>query len=443
MGPLFPDRLCLSLPLLLVGCGSVAELSDEDRLDPQACASCHPDHVRQWSGSMHAYAAVDPVFLALNREGQRVSHGGLGAFCIQCHAPIAVGLGETEDGLNLDEIDPTHLGVTCAACHTAVAVTHPFNNGLERVLDSPFRGAIEDPLPTGAHGVESSDLHDRRSPASSRLCASCHDVITPAGVHLERTYAEWSETVYADAQGASARTCGDCHMVARDAPAADVDGAPTRQVHDHSFPGVDLALTDFPEREAQRASIRALLSGAVRMRLCVEDRGDGVDVALTVENRGAGHGVPSGASIDRRVWARVEASSGGVVTWKTGVRGPDEAVRGGKDDDLWEFGDRATNAFGEEVHMFWEARWVEPGNLPGAVTHDPDDPAFELHHQTRRWSLPYPLPDRVEAQVHLRPLDHDLVATVAATGFLDPSTENPVVTWDLSPAPVVWTGDLG
>src|SRR6185295_1082953 len=75
---------------------SIAELQD-----PQTCNECHPRHVTQWSGSMHAYASEDPVFVAMNRRGQRETNGELGTFCVQCHAPMAVKLGLT-DGTNFD-----------------------------------------------------------------------------------------------------------------------------------------------------------------------------------------------------------------------------------------------------------------------------------------------------------------------------------------------------
>ena len=39
---------------------------------------------------MHAYAAEDPVFLAMNARGQRETKGALGDFCVKCHAPMAV-----------------------------------------------------------------------------------------------------------------------------------------------------------------------------------------------------------------------------------------------------------------------------------------------------------------------------------------------------------------
>ena len=71
---------------------------------------------------MHAYAAEDPVFLAMNARGQRETNGALGDFCVKCHAPLAVELGLTTDGLNLGEIPPHLAGVTCFFCHTVESV---------------------------------------------------------------------------------------------------------------------------------------------------------------------------------------------------------------------------------------------------------------------------------------------------------------------------------
>ncbi|MFS8068718.1 MAG: multiheme c-type cytochrome, partial [Byssovorax sp.] len=61
-----------------------AKLTTEELMDPQACVRCHEEHVRAWSGSMHAYAAEDPVFVAMNARGQRETNGALGDFCVKC-----------------------------------------------------------------------------------------------------------------------------------------------------------------------------------------------------------------------------------------------------------------------------------------------------------------------------------------------------------------------
>src|ERR1041385_4953023 len=104
---------------LLGGCAAHAaepkpeHLTRDALLSPETCQSCHSAHYQEWAGSMHAYASRDPVFLAMNRRGQEETNGGLGSFCVGCHAPLALREGATSDGLNLDEV-PQHLqGVTC------------------------------------------------------------------------------------------------------------------------------------------------------------------------------------------------------------------------------------------------------------------------------------------------------------------------------------------
>src|SRR5437773_4825089 len=119
-------------------------------LDPQTCKACHADHFREWSGSMHAYASEDPVFLAMNQRGQRETNGALGAFCVNCHAPMAVREGATKDGLNLASLSPSLKGVTCFFCHTVDAVQGTHDAQLHLSDEPIMRGAFADPVPNTA-----------------------------------------------------------------------------------------------------------------------------------------------------------------------------------------------------------------------------------------------------------------------------------------------------
>src|SRR6185437_13449876 len=118
--------------------------------DPATCMTCHPQHSAQWAASMHAYASEDPVFLALNRRGQREAH--LGTFCVKCHAPMAVALGLT-DGTNFDpaKLPAAARGVTCYFCHDVAKVEGDHNNGLQLALDDVMRGGVLDPASNDAH----------------------------------------------------------------------------------------------------------------------------------------------------------------------------------------------------------------------------------------------------------------------------------------------------
>src|SRR6266852_6748166 len=84
--------------------GGGAMLTHAELTDPETCKTCHPDHFAEWSRSMHAYSSEDPVFIAMNKRGQRETNGQLGDFCVKCHAPMAVQTNLTKDGLNLDTV---------------------------------------------------------------------------------------------------------------------------------------------------------------------------------------------------------------------------------------------------------------------------------------------------------------------------------------------------
>lgn len=92
------------------------------------------------------------------------------------------------------------------------------NGGLRWTRDRTMRGGLDDPEETSAHESFYSSLVDGAALDSSAACGACHDVVSPAGVVVERTYGEWSESVFSrDGVGLS---CAGCHMAGRDAPNA-------------------------------------------------------------------------------------------------------------------------------------------------------------------------------------------------------------------------------
>lgn len=425
-----------------------APLSRAERLDPASCSGCHPDHHREWSGSMHAYAAEDPVFLAMNAYGQRVTDGELGDFCVQCHAPVALAEGATTDGTNLPELDPALRGVTCTACHQVDAVLDDHNNQLRWTPDTVFRAALGRPLETPAHDHAASPLHDRDQLDSSQLCGSCHDVITPAGVHLERTLLEWEDSQYSRADPGLQQTCGSCHMPGRDGTAASVDGAPARRVHSHAMPGVDIALTPFPERETQRELVQQSLDSTVWLQLEVFDYGVGTGATVALDNIAAGHGFPSGAAHDRRAWVELVAKDeAGTVLWSSGSVAPDQALRAAvaEDPQLWWLGDWTRDAEGDDAHLFWEVATVEAAALPAPSRYPPDDPRYVEPHQVRTYDLGPVFPATVEAVIHIRPVGREVLDLLVDSGDLDPAVRDAMPTFTLAGSRATWTaeGDTG
>lgn len=433
-----------AVALTLIACGAgespQGPLTAAQRLDPQACAECHPTHHKEWSGSMHAYAAEDPVFRAMNARGQRETNGALGDFCVKCHAPLAVEMGLTRDGLNLDDV-PVHLhGVTCIFCHSATRADGDANNPIVRTDDGVMRGGLTDPTPNPAHGSVRSALHDGASLSSSSLCGSCHDIVTPAGLHLERTFAEWKSTIYSRPGSAFATSCVACHMPGRDGVAAEFEGVPLRRVHDHANAAVDVALTDFPEKAAQLERVRLALNSTLLVELCVVEESGGVDLEVYVENVGAGHSFPSGAAQDRRLWLELVALVGGETVFETG-RIPDDAAlpEPGDDPDLWVFRDVLYDADDQPTHAFWRAARLESTLLPapnGALAGEPD---YVNVHVPRRYRVLGPTPDRVEMVMKLRPMGLEVLAELVKSGDLDAAYLKAMPTFTLDSTALVWT----
>jgi hypothetical protein len=439
-------RVALIGALLLLGCGSETTtdppLTAEALRDPAACQKCHPDHYRQWSGSMHAYAAEDPVFLAMNRRGQRETNGQLGSFCIKCHAPMAVKLGATTDGLNLDQVPDSLKGVTCAYCHSVDEVQGTHDNPLHLAADLVMRGPIRDPVKNSAHTGAYSALHDRDDLKSASLCGSCHDIVTPAGVHLERSYEEWQATLFDQDDPQHRNTCGACHMPGRNGPAADAPGVKVRRVHDHTMDGVDVALTDFPEADEQRARVQADLDSLLYVELCVEPAPTGADVDLYLENVAAGHSAPSGATQDRRMWVEMIASAGDQTLFQTGVvedgHSPAE-LTADEDPKLWLLRDRLYGPSGDEVHMFWDAARTEGDALPAPSAAAPGEPGYVNVHVPRHYRIAGAGLDRITVRVRMQPIGLDVIDDLIDSGDLDPKYRDLIPTFDLAGSVLEWT----
>ncbi len=417
----------------------VVTLSGQALLDPVACASCHTEQFREWSGSMHAYAAEDPVFLAMNARMLRETGGASADFCVGCHAPMAVRLGLTKDGSNLAALPAYARGVTCYFCHSADQIEGTHNGPIRLAKDGILRGGVHEPARAlMPHRGEHSPLLDRERPESSTLCGACHDVVTPHGAHVERTFAEWKGSLYSQPGQLS---CGKCHMESRPGSASSAPGAPRRILHDHSMPAVDIALTPFPEAEAQRAAVQRLLDQTLITKLCVKQTPLGFSADVTLDNAFAGHEFPSGANQDRRAWVELLAYRGESVIFSSGVVADRKAVSKLEDPNLWLLRDRIFRPDGTETHMFWEAATVLEEQLPAATTADPRDPHF-LHAVRRSYRLPE-APDRVTMRVRMRPVDVDLLDDLVASRDLDPAILDRIPTFDLASSRKEWTSAIG
>ncbi len=398
----------------VVGCSAPgatppATLSAEQLMDPETCRGCHSRYYAEWSGSMHAYASRDPLFVALNQRAQDASN--VGTWCATCHAPMAVKTRATKDGTNLATLPARLQGVTCYACHNVTEITNTHNNSVRLGNDSTLHGAFDDALPSAAHDSAYSALHDQAQPESATLCGTCHDVVNGHGVAIERSFAEWQASAFA---GNAGSTCGQCHMPigAERGPIADAAAGPARERHAHRFPGVDLALSDFPEQAEQRQAVQSLLDTTLRTALCVRGSEESASLVVLVQNL-AGHDWPSGAAQDRRAWFEVAAYTAHTETYRSGAVAPGKDPDPATDPELWLVSDCLLDQDGNAVSKLWDALQVDSNLLPAQSTFErsapeffqsvvarsfPKDPSASLKHA----------PTRATLDVHLLPFPFTL-----------------------------------
>jgi hypothetical protein len=415
--------------------------------DPAVCKDCHPQQYAEWSGSMHAYASDDPVFTAMNKRGQRETGGALGDFCVKCHAPMAVHEGQTTDGLNLASLPAPMHGVTCYFCHAAESVdtTIPHNNPLELVTDDRLFGPFGDPVGETPHNALYSPLFDETRAESAAACGTCHDIVNSHGAAIERTYQEWQGSLFSSPN--TGLTCASsCHMslpISGPAPASEISPERKRDLHSHAFPGVDVALTAFPQADAQKQQIQELQDTAVHATVCLDSIAR--KIWVIIDNAGGGHGFPSGAAQDRRAWVEVSATLNGQPVYQSGVPVAGQPLESAADPDLWLMRDCIYDDAGQPVHMFWEATSFKTNQLPAPVPSLVSDPtSFNKSHIKRIYpddsATLTDLPDSISVKVHIKAIGDDVIQDLVASGDLDPALASQIATFDLGNGGVLeWT----
>lgn len=282
----------------------VAGYTADDFEASETCQPCHPVHFKEWSGSMHAYAVKDPVWMSVNIIGQSQYTNALDQACVPCHATIGMLIGETpHGGFDPEDMSPVAAeGVGCDICHIISGI-HGLENGRFDIEPGPVKfGTIENPVATSAHESEYSPLYAR-----SEYCGSCHDFVTGAGLELENTYREWID----GGHFMTKKTCNDCHMATYEGPAAV--GGPDRTVHRHDFIGADVALIDFPNKAEQFEAVTEMMQNALTLGLVIPDTvtaGANLPVTVNVTNDLTGHSVPSGVPFNRQMWLAVVVIDG-------------------------------------------------------------------------------------------------------------------------------------
>ncbi len=277
------------------------------------CAPCHPRYVAEWEGSMHKYSTADPIWMLVNNSLQQSTGGKLGERCFECHAPVGFLTGNTKPTFDFPDLDPlVREGITCDFCHVLRPPFLSTGPVIEYSLEpGPVKYAtLTDPEPTLAHEHGYEPEYDR-----SDACRQCHD-LTVNGVPVEVTFTEWQNSAW----GAMSVDCQDCHMRKYTGKATPT-GPLRNDLHRHTFAGVDVAITDFPGRDEQRAEVDSLLKNAASMELVPPaggSAGDTLVLGVRVTNDKTGHNLPTSVFFNRQMWIE-------VTVW----RGTDTVCRSG------------------------------------------------------------------------------------------------------------------
>ncbi len=351
------------------------------------CQACHGYYDSQtepfalWASSMMGQATRDPIFHAcLAIANQDAAFAG--ELCLRCHTPGGFLMGRVDDpsGANLQAIDMQ--GVSCNVCHRMVDPDH--TPGVDPEEDVAILNSIAVPVGEPHSGSMVVDPFDvRRGPfdislinphpwlqspfhRSSTMCATCHDVSNPVyerqpdGSYalgtldarhptlnkfdmypIERTYSEWSRSLFASGpvemggrfggNRSAVASCQDCHMPSTTGTGCNPDiGPPVRNdMPRHFFNGANTwvlrgvrALYDDAETFLSEQLVNDSIARAQDMLRRASD--------LTVTQTGqflsariinfSGHKLPTGYAEGRRMWVNVKYfNAQGVVIDERGT----------------------------------------------------------------------------------------------------------------------------
>lgn len=264
--------------------------------------------------------------------------------CADCHAPATTG--QVRGATNLNHVADIAFdsGVHCDFCHKVQKVEvndRPGVHGAITLLRPGLAGTSGWSRPEVMFGplsdvilVVMGNVYQPQF-REAGFCSACHQwaskgmhpqdqaLISSAkwqgGLPLQDTYYEWQASTWA----AIGKPCQSCHMPAVEASTAalDIQGAatdasgvlgwprPFGQVRSHRF-AARLPPLGPGERELSGEPARALLRAPIAMSLDASVVQGRLRVRVALENRGAGHSIPTGTP-SRQLLLLVRASAAG------------------------------------------------------------------------------------------------------------------------------------
>jgi hypothetical protein len=310
------------------------------------CGQCHQTIYQQWTQSMHAHALTSPTVIAQTNQDVAGPWAGTAnpdpqKFCINCHGPAIAS--QTTSPSMPPTVPQWKDGITCTTCHLFDGAPTKGSGAFAGQYQGPgfqqgfvqgktYLGELDSPVGNSVH--QSNSTGKDFNPNPNQLCANCHEVwidydhdgVVEKGLDLalQTTWDEYKE--YKSLGGRE--SCVSCHMpvvagltrVAEGAqiPSQQYAQAPPRQVHDHSFVGVDFALDSPSQQQATESARTALLQKAATFFIDRQsvgfDGNGGLGFDVFIANTGTGHDLPSGFAFARQMWIEITVTDGGGNT---------------------------------------------------------------------------------------------------------------------------------
>ncbi|MDD5773520.1 MAG: multiheme c-type cytochrome [bacterium] len=326
------------------------KLRTEKFAEQDMCGECHSDIFKQWKGSTHSKAFIDPIWRAATKlfysESKTIGQVLEIKLCVNCHIP----LGFTSNIINLPIDNYNRLmelpeqGAFCNWCHN---LKEAVNIGGEGYMDadtteaysSTMLGPRDDPRwenPSkdnkAFHPSEYSEFYSK-----SDFCGLCHNMYQPDNkLPIVQTYDEWKKSPYNTNDPKTTVTCQDCHMRQKpgipatgstlrpDNSGQAADGGPYRDnIWTHYFAGGNSIIPKLLGSEMHSYLAIEKLTNSAGLEIIRDssyEKGKASQIKVKVTNSGAGHYLPTGMTAIRQMWLDMKITDrDGIMIFRSGA----------------------------------------------------------------------------------------------------------------------------
>ncbi len=243
-------------------------------MDSQTCGECHKDIYEQWNSSAHHFASFNNQFYRKSIEYMQDTVGTEPSkWCAGCHDHAVFFNGRFDRPIK-EQLDTpeAHAGLACTSCHAITHVDSSMGNGGFTIEYPPLHELATSKNPlirridrfltyTDPEPHRKTFMKPFMRLDSAEFCSSCHKVHLDVPVNNYRWFRGFNDYDNWQASGVSgqgarsfyypaeSKTCTSCHMpLVESNDPGNVDG----KVHNHRFPGANMALAHVNQDEKQK-----------------------------------------------------------------------------------------------------------------------------------------------------------------------------------------------